>query len=153
MLLTVLVLAAVFLSATVIAGLLMVYQLNQITNVVDSTRAIYAADAGVERALFQIFRCNSEFGSGAVLNPFPPPPAGPFPPLKLLPLYGLFCDPANIAQWLPTFSNGASVKLEIFDQNANCQTLNYESTSADICSIRTTGRSGKSARSFEVFIQ
>jgi len=48
MLLTVLVLSGTALAATTIAGILMVYQIRQTTNVSDSAKAIFAADSGIE---------------------------------------------------------------------------------------------------------
>lgn len=56
MLLTVVVLGGVILGATTIAGLLMIYQVRQSTNVTDSTKAIFAADAGVELSLYNRFK-------------------------------------------------------------------------------------------------
>lgn len=161
MLLTVLVLSAVFLSATIIAGLLMVYQLSQVTQVVDSAQAIYAADAAIERALFQIFRCNSDFGSGAVcLIPGDPSTCGPFPPLNnssnpanifTANAYVPFCTVvSNTIPSLPTFSNGATYQLGILNQSGDD---NLSFMSDEVRTIRTTGRAGKSTRSFEVNVQ
>ena len=56
MLLTVLIMSGSLLGATTIAGLLMLYQIRQSTNVSDSTRAIYAADAGLECELYKLFK-------------------------------------------------------------------------------------------------
>ena len=56
MLLTVVVLGGVILGATTIAGLLMIYQVRQSTNVADSTKAIFAADTGVELYLYNRFK-------------------------------------------------------------------------------------------------
>jgi len=56
MFLTVIVLGVVISSVTVIAGLLMSYQIRRSADVSHSTRAIFAADAGVECMLFQIFK-------------------------------------------------------------------------------------------------
>ena len=139
MLLTVLVMSAVFLSATVIAGLLMVYQLGQVTKVVDSAEAIFAADAATERALFAVFRCNDPIGqivpfgwgnintfcnSAANREPLPPPP-------------------------IPAFLNDASYQLTIEEI---CDSGNHISgaTLSTVKCIKATGRSGKSARAFEV---
>ncbi|MDP3999740.1 MAG: hypothetical protein Q8P76_04110 [bacterium] len=55
MLLTVLLLSGTILSATTIAGLLMLYQIRQATDIANSTKAIYAADTGIERRVYDIF--------------------------------------------------------------------------------------------------
>ena len=142
MLLTVLVLSAVFLSATVIAGLLMVYQLGQITKVADSAEAIFAADAALERALFKVFRCN-------------PPNPSPFP---------MDADPicANAALQVPptaptsdaSFYNGATYQMTIFqstDPTNPCSGAHTDTAlPADVTCIRATGRAGKVARAFEI---
>lgn len=52
MILTVMILGGIILGATTIAGLLMIYQIRQSTNVKHSTMAIFAADAGVESCLY-----------------------------------------------------------------------------------------------------
>ncbi|MST04417.1 MAG: hypothetical protein EXS49_02535 [Candidatus Pacebacteria bacterium] len=59
MLVTVLFLASVFLVATAVAGVLTLNQTRQTNIAVDSMRAIYAADAALERGLFKVFRCNN----------------------------------------------------------------------------------------------
>ena len=59
MLVTVLFLASVFLVATTVAGVLTLNQTRQTNVAVDSVKAIYAADAALERALFKVFRCNN----------------------------------------------------------------------------------------------
>ncbi len=56
MLMTVLIISGTILGATTIAGLLTLYQLRQSASVSDSTRAIYAADTGIEYELFRIFK-------------------------------------------------------------------------------------------------
>ncbi len=53
MLLTVLALGSTLLGATTIAGLLMVYQIRQASDLNDSTRSIFAADTGIEWGLYQ----------------------------------------------------------------------------------------------------
>jgi len=55
MLLTVLIISGAVLGATTIAGLLMVHQIRQTTNVIDSLQAVYAADTGLEWKLYQSF--------------------------------------------------------------------------------------------------
>ena len=56
MLLAILTLGATMLGATTIAGLLMLYQIRQVTNFRDSAQSIFAADAGTEWALYSYFQ-------------------------------------------------------------------------------------------------
>ncbi len=56
MLLTVLVIGGLLLGASSIAGLLMVYQIRQSSDVVNSTKAIFAADTGIEWELYRMFK-------------------------------------------------------------------------------------------------
>ncbi len=53
MLMTVVALGGSILGATTIAGLLMVYQIRQASDLNDSTRSIFAADAGLEWGIYQ----------------------------------------------------------------------------------------------------
>ena len=53
MLMTVIMLSGAILASTSLAGLLILYQLRQSTDSASSTKAIFAADAGIERALFK----------------------------------------------------------------------------------------------------
>lgn len=69
MILTVLVLGGTILGATTIAGLLMLYQIRQTTDIANSTKAIYAADSGIEWGLYSGF-CSEE-GSGRCSEPAP----------------------------------------------------------------------------------
>ncbi len=55
MLITVLALSGTILGATTIAGLLMLYQIRQSTDIVNSTKAIYAADSGLEWRLYKFY--------------------------------------------------------------------------------------------------
>jgi hypothetical protein len=64
MILAVLAIGGTLIAATTIAGLLMVYQIRQATDLEKSARAIFAADAGIEWGLYQFF----QGGTG----PFPP---------------------------------------------------------------------------------
>lgn len=102
LILTVLALGGALLGATAIAGLLTTYQIRQTTDLANSARAIFAADAGIEWGLYNFF-CSLNpakscplssvpiFGNGAVLdvkcvtasggstncfNPGPPPTGG-----------------------------------------------------------------------------
>ena len=54
MLLTVLIVSGTILGATTIAGLLMLYQLRQVTNFGYSVQAFFAADSGLEWKLYQL---------------------------------------------------------------------------------------------------
>lgn len=72
MLITVFILGGTMIGATLIAGLITTYRIRQSADVKDSVRAIFAADAGLERALFQCFKqavpdCNN-FGPIALSN-------------------------------------------------------------------------------------
>jgi hypothetical protein len=56
MLLTALLISGIVLSITSLAGLLTVYQLRQVTDVNNSTKAIFAADTGIEWELYKKFK-------------------------------------------------------------------------------------------------
>lgn len=56
MLIATLALGGAILGATSIAGLLMLYQIRATTDIENSAKAIFAADAGVEWALYSDFR-------------------------------------------------------------------------------------------------
>lgn len=60
MLITSLVLSSTLLGATTIAGLLMLYQLRQGSDIANSTKAIYAADAGIEWRLYRFFKADNQ---------------------------------------------------------------------------------------------
>jgi hypothetical protein len=73
MLLAILTLGATMLGATTIAGLLMLYQIRQVTNFRDSAAAIFAADAGTEWELYSYFKQTdipppSNLGNGATVS-------------------------------------------------------------------------------------
>ncbi len=72
MILTVLMLGATMIGATTIAGLLMLYQVRQASDIINSTKAVYAADAGVDAALYQYFKqaqgTEPTFTNGAALQ-------------------------------------------------------------------------------------
>jgi len=59
MLFTVMVLSGAILSATTLAALLVLFQLRQTSDVAASTRAIFAADTGIECAFYDRFRTTS----------------------------------------------------------------------------------------------
>ena len=56
MLLTILVIGGLLLGASAIAGLLMVYQIRQSSDITNSTKAIFAADTGIEWGLYGMFK-------------------------------------------------------------------------------------------------
>ncbi len=145
MLLTVLILSALFISATAVAGLLMVYQLSQVTKIVESAQSIFAADAGIERSLFLVYRCNP--------SPRPIPTSWDTTGFDT----GL-CDPAKLrfpaapdcsSNCLPPrFLNDATYQVTIETVPAGGHNSNADSS--NVTSIKSTGRAGHSARAFEV---
>ena len=60
MLITVLILSGTILGATTIAGLLTLYQIRQASDVMNSTKAIFAADSGLEWRLYKFFKQDSQ---------------------------------------------------------------------------------------------
>lgn len=71
MLLTILTLGGAILGATTIAGILMLYQIRATTDSESSARAIFAADAGVEWALFDFYCDASDRCSGSQREQIP----------------------------------------------------------------------------------
>ena len=78
MLLAVLSMGGIILGATTIAGFLMIHQIRQTTVAEDSARAIFAADAGLERGLYTYFKVYDCFAdnpincpSGEIIETFP----------------------------------------------------------------------------------
>ncbi len=67
MLIAVLALGGAILGATSVAGLMMLYQIRATTDTANSAKAIFAADAGTEWALFNYYKGNSYCGA----NPDP----------------------------------------------------------------------------------
>lgn len=68
MLLTTVVIGGLLLTASAIAGLLMLYQLRQTTDVTNSTKAIFAADTGIEYELYRMFKENPNYLKPAMTN-------------------------------------------------------------------------------------
>lgn len=60
MLVTVLAISGTLLSVTAIAGYLMLNQIRQTTDVVNSTKAVFAADSGLEWRLFKFFKGDNQ---------------------------------------------------------------------------------------------
>jgi hypothetical protein len=153
MLLTVLILSTLFLSATAIAGLLMVFQLSQVTKVVESTSAIFAADAGIERGLFKVYRCN------VPLNTAVPTDASGNPIWTDLPGFAALCGiegnqtpaastcSANCTP--PAFENDGDYKLTIESTTGGAGVHDPTADPNSVTAIKSTGHSGKSARAFE----
>ncbi len=56
MLVTVIALSGIVLSATTVAGILMLYQIRQSTDAGNSTKAIFAADTGIEWEFYRFFK-------------------------------------------------------------------------------------------------
>lgn len=56
MLLTVMLLSGAVLGATSLAGLLVLHQLRQASDILSSTRSIFAADSGLECALYKKYQ-------------------------------------------------------------------------------------------------
>lgn len=89
MILTVLTLGGALLGATTIAGLLMLYQVRQGADVGQSSKALFAADAGIEWGLYNLL-CQTD-------------------PTR---------TPCPINQ-LPQFQNGATVQVSCLDDAGN----------------------------------
>ena len=66
MLLAVLVISGTILGATTIAGMLMLNQLRQATNIGLSMQAIFAADTGIEWELFKLFKSDDALANPAL---------------------------------------------------------------------------------------
>ena len=81
MLLSIMILGGVMLSASVIAGVLLWYQVRQVNDAVSSAKAIFAADAGIEFISWCIFKSGCE-----IPNPFDniPPHSCPDTPLLMV---------------------------------------------------------------------
>lgn len=128
MILTVLALGGAILGATTIAGLLMLYQIRQATDLANSGKAIYAADAGLEWTLYNWF-C----GNDPVNKPICPAP-----------------DQASWSAKTLTLGNGAKaiVTQYCFGESGapmpNCTGV----SSASSTTFKSLGSSGNSSRAF-----
>lgn len=60
MLITVLILSGTVFATTAIAGLLMLNQIRQSNDIVNSNKAIFAADSGIEWRLYKFFKGDSQ---------------------------------------------------------------------------------------------
>jgi len=128
MVLTVLAIGGAILGASIIAGLLTVYQIRQTTDFANSGKAIYAADAGLEFELY-----NWYCGLDNTKNPCPKPHIG---------------APAG------TLNNGAKVVVQKLCYNldgttwsGNCATAT-STTAASSTTFKAIGTSGNSSRAF-----
>ncbi|MEK7193241.1 MAG: hypothetical protein AAB652_00425 [Patescibacteria group bacterium] len=121
MILTVLALGGAILGATAIAGLLMVYQIRQSTDLGNSAKAIFAADTGSEWGLFQ-FSCVND-------------------PTKVCDAYGSTTIP---------FANGATVKVLCYDdaENELPDCVNADPVNPTVKTIKAVGSAGRSSRAF-----
>jgi hypothetical protein len=136
LLITILFLAAAFISVTVISGMLMVNQMNQGAKITDSAKAIFAADAAMERGFFWVFRCKNDVNpnSSVCINARSNE------------------QPANEPG---IFHNGAAYRLVIdHKNNTKCDTHDPDGAdSSNVACITATGRSGRVARAFEARFQ
>src|SRR3989344_7426978 len=60
MLITILAISGTILGATAIAGLLMLYQIRQSTDIASSAKSVYAADSGIEWRLYKFFKTDGQ---------------------------------------------------------------------------------------------
>lgn len=138
MLLTILVLSAVLLSITVTAGLLTFYQLRGATSVMNSVKAIYAAETGIELELYR-WEKQRDVCHG---NPLPQPPAGQ---TLWSPNAGTY--PVNTAcHAAPSLQNGATYETRI----AYGLTQSAGVSATGLSSVKSTGQAGTAARALQV---
>ena len=85
MIISVVVLGGILLSATSIAGLLMVYQIRSVNDAVSSAKAVFAADAGIELSSWCFFKgCDDPSTPAVVEDATNPPPVNFDDPLVSL---------------------------------------------------------------------
>ena len=72
MLIIVLILGASVLGVTTIAGYVSLQKIRAATNIIDSTKAIYAADAGIEWCLYNKFGATGDSTFSCTLDPNSP---------------------------------------------------------------------------------
>ena len=124
MLIAVLSLGGAILGATTVAGLLTLYQIRATTDTANSAKALFAADAGTEWALFNYYcgdadpaRCDSEVASGTE------------------------------EYTLPAFSNGASMQVNCYvDPGASGATTTCSNASTS--AVISAGTANGSERAF-----
>ena len=123
MLITVLVLSGTILGATAIAGLLMIYQVRQSTDIMNSTKAIYAADSGIEWRLYKFFKTDFQVCKNCS---DPVDPGGACPQPAMLNISG---SQSPIITSCATFGGVATTTV-----------------------IKATGNSGNTSRAFEIIL-
>lgn len=127
MLIAVLSLGGAMLGATAIAGLLILYQIRAATDSINSSKAIFAADAGTDFALFSYY-CANELDSGG--NPR--------------------CSQAPV---MGAFADGASTTVTCYDSNNNPTSSCYNPTgTGDIQYAVSIGSSSNAQRAFYLSI-
>lgn len=119
--LTVMILGGTLLGAASIAGLLMLYQIRQATDLGNSGKAIFAADAGIEWALYEHFHPGNNMLFQA--NRGTPPDA----------------------RYTAEFSNGARGQVSCYKGTNEVSCANPE-----IDSIKSIGSSGNTSRAFRL---
>lgn len=126
MILTVLALGGAILGATTIAGILMLYQIRQATDLTNSGKAIYAADAGLEWTLYNWF-CAS---TGKTPCPAP--------------------DDVTWNRKTMNLGNGSKVTVTqtCFDASGAVLPTCTAATNASSTTFKSLGASGNSSRAF-----
>ena len=123
MIMTTLAIGGTILGAATIAGLLVVYQIRATTDLADSAKAIFAADAGIEWQLYNYFRDTA-----------------------------IMPDPLLEPVFTPSLSN-IQLNVDCFDDSGakidDCGTLGNSSATA----IKSVGTYGNSSRAFFISIQ
>lgn len=124
--LSVLAIGGAILSVTAIAGLLTLYELRQSTNFENSTRAILAADAGVEWSLYQFFKVSE---SDAIQ----------------------FASPTGYTIGL---SNGSDVVVNCFGLDPNQNPMEQAmGTCYNASSVQAVGTAAGASRAFRTYFQ
>lgn len=109
MLITVLALSGTIVATTAVAGLLMLYQIRQSTDVINSTKAIFAADAGIEWQLYKYVGDKS--CKTCAESKYACPPPSPFSNGATFEIIcALKTDPVTNAQKVTIKSKGTSAK-------------------------------------------
>ncbi len=121
MLLTVLTLGGTLLGVTTIAGLLMIYQVRQGTDLSQSAKAVFAADSGIEWSLYNVL-CSATGASST--------------------------KPCPITTVPPSFTNGATVAVTCRD---DAGTIIPDCNSSSTVSVKSLGKFANTARAFCIF--